>query len=78
MPVDVLQAEKIMDAMWLLAKVNVIPRTYAGTPSNGTSGTFAGEAGPGCLLMDTTNKLLYQNTNTLASPTWSLVGPQAS
>jgi hypothetical protein len=45
----------------------------AGAPSNGTSGTGANLAGPGCLLIDSTNKNLYINTNTLASPTWSLV-----
>ncbi len=42
----------------------------AGAPSNGTSGTLAGAASPGDLLVDTTNKTLYQNTNTLLSPTW--------
>lgn len=45
--------------------------TNAGAPSNGTSGTLAGVAPPGSLLVDTTNKNLYQNTNTLASPTWT-------
>jgi hypothetical protein len=45
--------------------------TNAGTPTNGTSGTGAKKAGPGCLLIDITNKVLYINTNTLASPTWS-------
>lgn len=47
---------------------------HAGVPVNGTSGTFAGLAQPGDLLADTTNKVLYQNTNTLASPTWSSAG----
>lgn len=45
----------------------------AGAPTNGTSGTGANLAGPGCLLIDTTNKILYQNTNTKASPTWTAV-----
>ena len=45
----------------------------AGAPSNGTSGTGAGLCGPGSLLIDITNKVLYQNTNTLASPTWSAI-----
>jgi hypothetical protein len=44
----------------------------AGAPSNGTSGTLAGETTPGDLLVDSTNKTLYQNTNTSLSPTWSL------
>src|SRR5882762_3671417 len=42
----------------------------AGAPSNGTSGTLAGETAPGDLLVDTSAKTLYQNTNTTASPTW--------
>lgn len=46
----------------------------AGAPSNGTSGTGAGLCGPGQLLIDITNKNLYQNTNTLLSPTWTLIG----
>lgn len=46
--------------------------TNAGAPTSGTSGTFVNKAGPGCLLLDTTNTNLYMNTNTLASPTWTL------
>lgn len=46
----------------------------AGAPVNGT--TFAGKAGKGCLLIDTTNGILYINTNTQASPTWTKVGTQ--
>ena len=42
-----------------------------GAPTNGTSGTFANVAGIGRLLLDITNAVLYQNTNTLASPTWT-------
>ncbi len=45
--------------------------TNAGAPTNGTSGTLVGVAQPGSLLIDTTNKILYQNTNTAASPTWT-------
>lgn len=45
--------------------------TNAGAPTNGTSGTLAKLASPGDLLIDTTNAVLYQNTNTLASPTWT-------
>ena len=44
----------------------------AGAPSNGTNGTLAGIAGKGALLLDTTGGALYQNTNTLASPTYTL------
>ncbi len=45
--------------------------TNAGAPTSGTSGTQAGVASPGALLIDTTNKALYQNANTTASPTWA-------
>ncbi|PKN98000.1 MAG: hypothetical protein CVU42_13840 [Chloroflexi bacterium HGW-Chloroflexi-4] len=38
----------------------------------GVSGTALG-AGAGALLIDTTNKTLYQNTGTAAAPTWSLI-----
>lgn len=48
----------------------------AGAPTNGTSGTLAGIADKGDLLSDTTNGILYQNTNTKASPTWGKVGAQ--
>lgn len=48
----------------------------AGVPSNGTSGTGAGYAGPGSLCSDSTNAKLYINTGTKASPTWTVVGTQ--
>lgn len=53
-----------------------VQRTVAGVPVDGTSGTFAGIAAKGDLLTDTTNAILYINTNTLASPTWTKVGTQ--
>jgi hypothetical protein len=43
----------------------------AGAPTDGTSGTLAKLAPPGALLIDTTNKTFFQNTNTQASPTWT-------
>src|SRR5438093_933514 len=46
--------------------------TNAGAPTNGTSGTGVGICGPGALLIDTTNKTIYRNTGTKASPTWTL------
>lgn len=49
-----------------------IPWTNAGAPTNGTAGTLFGVAMPGDLLVDTVNKKTYQNTNTQASPTWTL------
>jgi len=45
--------------------------TNAGAPSDGGSGTLVNQAEIGDLLIDTTNKKLYQNRNTLASPTWT-------
>lgn len=44
-----------------------------GAPSNGTSGTGFGVLGPGCLLIDYTNANIYINSNTKASPTWTLL-----
>lgn len=49
-----------------------------GAPTNGTSGTRAGTAGPGSLYSDYTNGKLYINTNTKASPTWTVVGTQSA
>jgi hypothetical protein len=46
----------------------------SGAPTSGTSGSFAGQAGPGALLMDYVNAVLYINTGTEASPTWTQVG----
>ena len=43
----------------------------SGAPTNGTTG--AGLAGPGSIYIDFANALLYQNTGTLASPTWTAV-----
>jgi hypothetical protein len=61
--------------MWRrLVNDNVLVISNAGAPSDGTTGTGAGKAGPGSLLVDITNKKLYQNTNTKASPTWQSLG----
>lgn len=64
---------------WLrnLSENQIFIGTNAGAPTSGTSGTFAGVAGPGSLLIDTTNTKLYINTNTQASPTWTVVGTQS-
>lgn len=53
-------------------------RTYSTgtTPVNGTSGTLANIAPKGALLVDESTGILYANTNTLASPTWTKVGTQ--
>ena len=52
--------------------------TNAGAPTDGTSGTGAGVARPGSLLVDTTNSDLYVNSNTKASPTWSVLGDSSA
>lgn len=46
-------------------------------PTNGTSGTFAGTAGPGALLLRS-NGTVYVNSNTKLSPTWSTIGSNAA
>lgn len=43
--------------------------TGSAAPSDGTSGTGAGKAGPGSLYLRT-NGTMYQNAGTTASPTW--------
>lgn len=54
----------------------ILPLFYStSAPVNGTSGTLANVAIAGALLIY--NGQLYQNTNTLASPTWS-VGPSGA
>jgi hypothetical protein len=52
--------------------------TNAGAPANGVvgTGTKAGIAEKGQLLIDTTNAKLYINTGTKASVTWTVVGAQ--
>lgn len=50
---------------------------FAGAPVSGTSGTYANnpQGAKGSLILDTTNGAVYQNTNTNASPTWTLLSP---
>ena len=51
--------------------------TGAGAPTDGTSGTGTGgnsSCAAGSVYVDVTNKTVYNNTNTGASPTWQLVG----
>lgn len=43
------------------------------TPTDGTSGTEAGVAGPGSLYHCTGTPGVYINTNTKASPTWKVI-----
>lgn len=54
--------------------------TFTGTiDTSGTDATYAGtyRANPGSLLVDLTGLKLYINTNTKASPTWTVVGAQS-
>lgn len=57
-----------------------VPRIQygAGAPTDGTSGDGAGEAEVGSLYIDITNGKLYINTNTKASPTYTVVGAQTT
>jgi len=57
------------------AENGVFHLVNAGAPTSGTTG--AGLAGKGCILSDITNGVLYINTGTLASPTWTKVGTQS-
>lgn len=52
------------------------PLRNAGAPTNGTSGTYAGIAAVGAQLINTTNGVIYSNTGSQASPTWTVVGTQ--
>lgn len=49
----------------------------SGAPTSGTSGTGVHLAGPGSTYTDTASGLIYSNTNTKASPTWTGVGGAA-
>lgn len=57
------------NGIWLL--------TNAGAPTDGASGTGAGHAAKGSLCIDYTNGVLYINTGTKASPTWTVAGTQS-
>jgi hypothetical protein len=47
-----------------------------GAPTNGASGTEAGNAANGSILIDTVNWAVYQNKGTLAVPAWTLWDPK--
>jgi hypothetical protein len=46
----------------------------SGPPTSGTSGSFVGRAGPGAILIDYLNAVVYINQGTLASPLWNIFG----
>ena len=56
-----------------------VPLQGTGAPTNGTSGTGAGVAGPGSAYIDNTSAVgaWYFNSNTKASPTWTAFGSTA-
>ena len=59
------------------ATVGIFVEAGASAPSNGTSGTLAGVAPPASLLLKpelSGGGKVYVNTNTQASPTWTVVG----
>jgi len=66
-------SRNIQAALRDLANSNVLPVVNAGIPTSGTSGTGAGLCGKGTVLIDVTNGGVYINTNTKASPTWTVV-----
>jgi len=66
-------SRNIQAALRDLANSNVLPVVNAGVPTSGTSGTGAGLCGKGTVLIDVTNGGVYINTNTKASPTWTVV-----
>lgn len=58
-------------ARWIIDETqDTVIGFHHGSPTDGTSGTWAGVAGKGSLLIDTSNGRLNINTNTKASPTW--------
>lgn len=48
-----------------------------GTPAGGTVGFGAGTLQPGALVIASSSAKLFINTNTKASPTWTVVGGQS-
>lgn len=49
----------------------VLDLVGAGAPTNGSTGTGAGFAGPGSLYYDLTNQILYNQSGTLLVPVWA-------
>jgi hypothetical protein len=56
-----------------LLKRDIMIIPHAGIPTNGTSGTGVGKAGRGSLCINYTTGLLYINSGTITSPTWTAV-----
>lgn len=59
-------------AIWKnLLNNNIGYFTFSGTPVNGASGTFAGKAGIGAVIIDIVSGAHFVNIGTKASPIWS-------
>jgi hypothetical protein len=71
-----MSVNKITDATGsvgrLVIDTNVLFFSAAGAPVDGVSGSGAGVAGIGSLYVNSSNGDHYRNTNTQASPTWTL------
>lgn len=50
----------------------------SGSPTSGTSGTYAGYAATGAMMFNEATGAVFINTGTLASPTWSSMGAPVS
>ena len=72
--------ELTVGELQLVSPAGVVVTVFAhdGTPTDGTSGTKAGRAGPGSMCIDATNGIWYRNMNTKASPLWTLTGIQTT
>lgn len=67
----------IWGGLRILANNDVWQGADTGAPTSGTSGTGVGIAGSGSIYTRTSNGVRYANTNTKASPTWTII-PTAS
>jgi hypothetical protein len=57
-----------------LLEANALDNTVTSAPTSGTTGTLAGQAGPGAEVTDTSTGNVYRNVGTKASPIWLNVG----
>lgn len=64
----------VIDLYMLLSMTQgLVPRTFSapGAPINGVNGTYAGQAYPGAIYIDTLADRMYYQTGTLACPIWT-------
>lgn len=73
--------QPVDSAFYLSAPIRIVEDVVllvgTATPTDGVAGTGAGVAGKGSLHLNTSDGKLRSNTNTKASPTWTIVGTQA-